>query len=111
MAGREMRALLTDRRQMLENDIAQAPWLHVRSSPLPYSCTLHSLLRCSQVRNNEEWLKCWEVVAAEKDRELEVDLMRDPPHKPYTLNLSVLKDGGDKKKSDKKKVSHPRRSS
>ena len=40
------------------------------------------------VRNSEEWAKCKEVVEAEKDRELEVDVVRSR-YSPYYHALSV----------------------
>jgi len=49
-------------------------------------------------RNEEEWQACWAVASAEKDRELEVDVVKSPPVKPYKLALKANAAKGEKKK-------------
>merc|ERR1712097_41246 len=57
------------------------------------------------VRNEEEWQSCWAVAQAEKDRELEVDVIKLPPVKPYRLALKL--DTDKKGKVEKKKIYYP----
>ena len=52
------------------------------------------------VRGDAEWGQCIEVLKRERDHELEVDLLDQPPIKPYKLSLKVGK-------KEKKKISYP----
>lgn len=58
--------------------------------------------KTAMVRNEEEWKVCFAVALQEADRELEVDIIKIPPVKPYKLSLKV--DAG---KVEKKKIYYP----
>ncbi|EKX52817.1 hypothetical protein GUITHDRAFT_133247 [Guillardia theta CCMP2712] len=52
-------------------------------------------------RNEEEWRRCLEVLCAEEDRELEVDLVTEPPVKAFRIKVPVSEVD---KKIHKKKI-------